>query len=177
MKVKRAAELLSKSNIYFSTLTGPESVSYDPLDVEAALLADALQKTGRKLDVILIDSLNHLNLGPHDYRMLSHMAKELMVAVLGSFGLASDDAKGFGMSLPALREAGIDEAYVDQILAVCRPGFYDRKILRIKPERVYIMRTHNASGVTDGKNWELYFDTSLITFTTKPAVIEEEIHK
>jgi len=175
IKLKKAEEDLAQSGIYFSQLS---SMNYWDIDAEASRLATELKKAGRKLDAVVIDSLNYLKQDedvPELTMGLSLLAHGSGAAVLCSLGLQENkNIIKRQVSLGDIRLAGINEQETNQILYLQRPGYYEPRISRDKAN----IRTIYGEDLS-GYYLDLDFNNSTMKFTNNnppPAgdVIVEE---
>ncbi len=124
--VNASADKLSKPGLYFSKRT---TMTAQDIAREAAELSEVLRKAGRKLDTIILDSLNYIKeeeLGLDKLEYLKAMAKQLQLSVVCSLSLRETKNMRDGwVRLADVRAAGIDEQYTDQVLFLQRPGLYD----------------------------------------------------
>lgn len=137
-------------------------------------LAAALKAGGRRLDAVIIDSLNYLRLDEEaedeapGVCELVDMAEHFGVSVIASFGMRSvPDARGH-IQLADTRLAGLDEREGCTIHCLNRPEFYDRQDPTIKNKAVLERLYPYLSPYTPAV--QLNFTHETLTFSVQPPI-------
>lgn len=146
---------------------------------EAKLLADVLKKDGRRLDAVIVDSLNFLDPGEYysePLESLENLARQLGTAVICSFDLReTPNMRKGNVRLGDARLAGIDEHYADQIYHLHRPEYYDRSDPTLKGMAVLRRLYPYLGGRQEELN--LRFNRETLAFSViKPVcgIVQEE---
>jgi replicative DNA helicase len=113
----------SLRGIYISRrhIMSESDIEQDVKEISKELLA-----AGKRLDLVLIDSLNYVQKEECDicnFSGLCGLAKDQSVAIVGAFGVKSQDRC---ITLADIRAAGVDERETDSVLLLNRPEYYDR---------------------------------------------------
>jgi len=169
-RLAAAKEEIAGSGLYFSELraTHPQYIH------EAAdKLSGELKKAGRKLDAVIVDSLEYTADFESDRPLFwfRKIADELETSVICALKLRQNEKteQGF-VRLGDLREVGINEKETDLLLHLSRPEYYDRTDPTLTGKAAIWclyskdMRKHSA---------HLLFDHETLTFT-KPSFIMDE---
>ncbi len=123
--VTRACSEISQAAFFFS---GRKVMTAEDIEADTLKLAEAFKKEGRKLELVLVDSLNYLKPGAGDALLtLQGLARQLNLCVLASYGLHETGNIIAGeCRLRDLRAAGLDEEHVDTVFSLRRPDCYER---------------------------------------------------
>lgn len=162
-ELMRAAETVSSPGLYFcrSSLMTDRDVARDMRALEKEL-----GKTGRRLDVVIVDSLNYLK--EDDFSItrlgtLREMAKAMKVAVIGSYGLRQDEKTENGcITLADIRHNGLDEQETDSVLLLHRAEYYHREDPTLK-NKASLLQVYSSTRWV--RNLELYFRHETQTFS------------
>ena len=163
--INDAAKQLGQSGVYFSQQT---IMSAGDIDHDTTMLAAELKKTGRKLDAVIVDSLNYVKVSgwPNPLSTLKSMAKKLGAAVICSRGLRETEniRDGF-VGLGDIRAIGVNEANIDNIYHIRRPCYYnDNSAPKDQAELICVYRNHLRNST-----WYLHFNSSSMAFTPWPV--------
>lgn len=168
------ADKLKARGLYFSDET---HMNTNTIRYRARELSKALEQAGRKLDAVIIDSINYVNDEEYDVPALDGlraMADKLKTAVICSFGLKETPSMRDGyIELTHVRAAGIAEGFTDSIYALHRPEYYDRADPTLK-NKASLRRLYPCLGA-GGSSQHLGYNHETQAFTViKPMKCESE---
>jgi len=163
-------EEIAKAGLYFSEL---RNMHPQYIHEAAARLSAELKKAGRRLDAVIVDSLEYTADFESDRPLFwfRKIADELETSVICALGLRQNEKTEHGfVRLGDLRAARINEKETDLLLHLSRPEYYDRTDPTLTGKATIWclyskdMRKHGA---------HLLFDHETLAFT-RPSFIMDE---
>lgn len=175
-KLTRAAGELTGHGLYFC----PSGIVSDwGLADQAQVLAEALKKNGKKLDLVIVDPLNFVKsdaAGPSPLEIINRAAENLETSFVCSFNMPFRPEKGAKAdTLGDIRLAGLDDTLADYIYTLHRDELYHRcdptvkgqaRLFRLKP---YLLPGKGADHCLKFNSETLRFSLPLHTFPDREA--------
>lgn len=160
-----AARALPKTGLY---LAKRSPANMYEVEHEIAELVAALKAAGRRLDAVIIDSLNYFKDDEYEggpLCRLAEAAKKMQLSCICSFALRQPALAETGhVRLADIRAAGLDERSADLVLHLHRPEYYDPADPSLTNKAV--LRCLYSKDLLPLREYQLDFNHDTLRFTS-----------